>query len=191
MTSRSRRRRDDVVRRRRGRRERLDRRDGHLVQGSPLGAGWVIDPGPRQGAVLPRRVAQLRRLRRGPEVRLRHDLPGRRGQWKVEKIAYNAPGCAGLVPRHDVRQRRPDLNNHAALPVTVPRAACSCRQPLQPAAVAPARPPRGPDDPQGPAVPTAVVERRVRPREDVAVHGVLTNAARQASSAQVRGRRRR
>ena len=45
-----------------------------------------------QRPVLPGRVAQLRRVRRGPEVRLRHRVQRRR-RWKVDKIKYNAPGA--------------------------------------------------------------------------------------------------
>ena len=62
-------------------------------------------PAPSSAAVLPGRVAQLRRVRRGAQVRLRHDVlelrpvEGREDQ--VQRSRH-----AGLVPGHVVRRRR-------------------------------------------------------------------------------------
>ena len=136
-------------------------------------AGWRIDTGTSQrSALLPGGVAQLRRLRRGPQVRLRHHVPARRA-WKVEKIRYNAPGHARLVPRHHVRQRQPRADQPD-------RAAQRGRQgwsahrglPLRPAAAHRRGRGEGPVDAEEPAQPAAFVERGVRPAADVPVQGV-------------------
>ena len=96
-----------MVRRRRGQ-QRLDRDRGHLHRHHRcrLGArlGHVAER-----AVLPGGVAQLRRLRQGPAVRLRHDLPearrGRRLEGREDQV--QRARCPRLVPRHGVRQRQP------------------------------------------------------------------------------------
>ena len=76
-------------------RRRRERRNGWTQTGGTFtdttGAGWHIDTGTqRAGALLPGRVAQLRRLRRGPEVRLRHDVLARGVEGREDP--YNAPG---------------------------------------------------------------------------------------------------
>ncbi len=57
------------------------------------GAGWIITSGHvRLPAVLPGRVAQLRRVRRGPARRRTTRTSSCDGEWNVNRTPYNAPG---------------------------------------------------------------------------------------------------
>ena len=76
--------------------------------------------GPRHGhlerqPVLPRGVAQLRRVRQGPAVRLRHTYQAE-GAWKVEKIKYNAPGALVWYRDTSYGNNNHVLNNLTSLP---------------------------------------------------------------------------
>ncbi len=164
-------RRDRGVERRRRGQQRLDRqgRDlrGHL--------GHRLDPRhghADQGAVLPGRVAQLRRVRQGPAVRLRHDLPGRR-RLEGREDQVQRPRCPGLVPRHHVRQRQPRPQQPLG-PAERGRQGWPAhrRQPLRPAAPHRRRGRARPEPAEEPAVATAVVQRRVQPRGDLPLQGV-------------------
>ena len=66
------------------------------------GAGWRIDTGTSaERAVLPGRVAQLRRLRQGPAVRLRRPTYSRRRRVEGREDQVQRARHARLVPRHD------------------------------------------------------------------------------------------
>ena len=105
-----------VERRRRGQ-QRLDRHGRHLRRQHRrrLGArlGHVAER-----AVLPRGVAQLRRVRQGPAVRLRHDLPEARWGRCVEgrEDQVQRARCPRLVPRHGYGDVNHILNNLTSLP---------------------------------------------------------------------------
>ena len=134
-----------------------------------------------QGAVLPGRVAQLRRLRQGPAVRLRHDVrsTGTRDRRRLEgrEDQVQRPRRAGLVPRHDLRQRQLVApTTSTALPSSAAKGGLlivdSHFDPLRRSGANAAL---GPVDAEEPAVPPAVLERRVRPRAD---QGVQRSARR-------------
>ena len=81
------------------------------------GAGWHRDSGVDPRPLLPRRVAELRRLRPGAAVHVRLDLPPRRVEGREDQVQRS--GHARLVPRHDVREQQPrPANTTTALPST-------------------------------------------------------------------------
>ena len=112
-------------------------------------------------------MAQLRRLRQGPEVRVRYTIYLRDGAWKVDRVPYNAPGM--LVWYRDTSLGNVNLTASTTyLPAELGAKGglLIVDSHFDPFRRTGERGRQGPVDPEQPAVATAVVERGVRPRAD-------------------------
>ena len=155
-----------LERRRRGRRQRLDRHGRHLHRHAPA-PGWHDrhrHPGARRSTTWPSGATSTASTRAcsTPTTRPTRDS----GAWKVEKIKYNAPGMLVWYRDTDVRQRQPGHGEHlTALPSFGAKGGLLHRRlALRPAAAhGRRRPIKDPTTLKNLPVAAAVVERGVRP----------------------------
>jgi immune inhibitor A len=90
---------------------------GTYVDGSPLGAGWVIDPGTSSKTQY--YLVEWRNFDgfdKGLKYAYDTTYQAANGQWKVEKLAYNAPGALVWYRDTSFGNANHSANNATALP---------------------------------------------------------------------------